>query len=76
MLKLLQTIIAQQEKVAAKVLASADDLYRFAGGDETVPFLKGWRFDLFGQKAQLLRQGKLCLIYRPDKGIIEFKQLS
>lgn len=76
MLKLLLAIVAQQEKVAAKVLASADDLYNFAAGDETVPFLKGWRFDLFGQKAQLLHQGKLCLIYRPDKGIIEFKQLS
>lgn len=76
MLKLLLTIVAQQEKVAAKVVASADDLYDFAAGDETVPFLKGWRFELFGQKAQSLRQGKLALIYRADKGIVEFKMLD
>lgn len=76
MLKLLLTIVAQQEKVAAKVVASADDLYDFAAGDETVPFLKGWRFELFGQKAQSLRQGKLALSYRADKGIVEFKMLD
>ncbi len=76
MLKLLLTIIAQQEKVAAKVLASSDDLYDYAADDETVPFLKGWRFELFGQKAQLLKQGKLCLTYRADKGVVEFKSVN
>lgn len=76
MLKLLLTIVAQQEKVAPKVLASTDDLHDFAADDENVPFLKGWRFDLFGQKATLLKQGKLCLSYRADKGIIEFNSLG
>lgn len=76
MLKLLLIIVSQQERVASRVLASSDDLHNFAADDENVPFLKGWRFDLFGQKAVQLKQGKLCLTYRADKGMIEFKTVN
>ena len=53
---------AERHGVAAKVIATVDDLDRIAADDEAdVPAMKGWRRELFGEKALALKHGKLAL---------------
>ena len=53
---------AEKNGVAAKVLATVDDLERIAeSGEADVPALKGWRREMFGEKALALKDGKLAL---------------
>ena len=53
---------AEQYGVAAKVIATTDDLERIAGDDDAdVPAMHGWRRELFGEKALALKQGRLSL---------------
>ncbi len=53
---------SERHGVAAKVIATVDDLDRIAADDEAdVPALKGWRRELFGDKALALKHGKLAL---------------
>jgi ribonuclease D len=48
--------------VAAKVIATVDDLDRIAADDAAeVPALSGWRRQLFGEKALALKHGRLAL---------------
>jgi len=44
------------------VIATVDDLEQIAGSDEAdVPALKGWRREMFGEKAIALKHGRLAL---------------
>ena len=53
---------SEQHGVAAKVIATVDDLDRIAADDDAdVPALHGWRRELFGEKALALKHGKLAL---------------
>ena len=62
LLKVLLRMISERHHVAAKVIATVDDLERIAGDDGAkVPALTGWRRDLFGEKALALKHGKLAL---------------
>jgi ribonuclease D len=62
LLKVLLRMISERHHVAAKVIATVDDLERIAGDDEAdVPALNGWRRELFGEKALALKHGKLAL---------------
>ncbi|MBV8793110.1 MAG: ribonuclease D [Pseudolabrys sp.] len=62
LLKVLLRMTAERHGVAAKVIATVDDLDRIAADDEAdVPALKGWRRELFGDKALALKHGKLSL---------------
>jgi ribonuclease D len=62
LLKVLLRMISERHHVAAKVIATVDDLERIAGDDEAdVPALTGWRRELFGEKALALKHGKLAL---------------
>jgi ribonuclease D len=67
LLKVLLRMIAEQHGVAAKIIATTDDLERIATDDgANVPCLGGWRRELFGEKALALKHGKLALAI--DKG--------
>ena len=67
LLKVLLRMTAESHAVAAKVIATVDELDRIAADDEAdVPALKGWRRELFGEKALALKHGKLALAV--DKG--------
>ena len=62
LLKVLLRMISERHHVAAKVIATVDDLERIAGDDHAdVPALNGWRRELFGEKALALKHGKLSL---------------
>ena len=62
LLKVLLRMTSERHGVAAKVIATVDDLDRIAADDEAdVPSLKGWRRELFGDKALALKHGKLAL---------------
>ena len=54
--------VAEKQGVAAKMIATADELDLLAGDDNAdVPALKGWRRELFGAKALQLKHGRLAL---------------
>src|SRR6266496_2045523 len=62
LLKVLLRMTSERHAVAAKVIATVDDLERIATDDAAdVAALKGWRRELFGEKALALKQGRLAL---------------
>lgn len=68
LLKVLLRMIAERHHVAAKVIATVDDLERIAANDHAdVPALSGWRRELFGEKALALKRGKLALAIEKGK---------
>lgn len=62
LLKVLLRMTSERHAVASKVIATVDDLERIAADDNAdVPALKGWRRELFGEKALALKAGRLAL---------------
>jgi ribonuclease D len=62
LLKVLLRMTSERHGVAAKVIATTDDLERIADDDDAgVPALSGWRRELFGEKALALKHGRLVL---------------
>ncbi|HXX06853.1 MAG TPA: ribonuclease D [Pseudolabrys sp.] len=62
LLKVLLRMTAERHGVAAKVIATVDDLDRIAADDEAdIPAMRGWRRELFGEKALALKHGRLAL---------------
>jgi ribonuclease D len=67
LLKVLLRMTSERHAVAAKVIATTDDLDRIAADDNAdVAALKGWRRELFGERALALKHGQLALAV--DKG--------
>ncbi len=68
LLKVLLRMISERHHVAAKVIATVDDLERIAADDGAdVAALTGWRRELFGDKALALKHGKLALAIEKGK---------
>ncbi|MDQ0315729.1 ribonuclease D [Amorphus orientalis] len=64
LLKVLLKKVAEANGVAAKVIATSDDLERIAAGEtDGIPALTGWRRELFGNQALALREGRLALSF-------------
>lgn len=63
LLKVLLRMVAENEGVATKVLASSDDIDRIAAEGEAadVAALHGWRREVFGDKALSLVRGEIAL---------------
>ena len=62
LLKVLLRMTSEQHGVAAKVIATMDDLDRIVADDVAdVPALAGWRRKLFGEQALALKHGRLAL---------------
>lgn len=62
LLKVLLKMVAEKQAVAAKVIATSEDLDAIAENDNAdVLALQGWRRELFGEKALALKHGKLAL---------------
>lgn len=68
LLKVLLRQVSDEHDVAAKLIASSDDLEALAAEDEPdVKPLKGWRRQLFGETALALKRGELALIVKNKK---------
>src|SRR5579871_433737 len=62
LLKVLLRMTSEQHGVAAKVIATVEDLERIALDDRAdVPALHGWRREMFGEQAIALKRGRLAL---------------
>ncbi len=62
LLKVLLKMIAEDNGVASRIIATVDDLEKIACDDNAdVAALRGWRRELFGEKALALKRGELAL---------------
>lgn len=63
LLRVLLKMVAENQNVAAKVIASSDDLDQIAidGDAAEVAALSGWRREIFGEQALKLVRGELAL---------------
>lgn len=69
MLKVLLKVTVEKYGVAAKIIATVDDLEKIAADDNAdVSALKGWRKELFGTQALDLKNGRIALGYK-DKSV-------
>ncbi len=70
LLKVLLRQVSDETGVAAKLIATADDLEAIAADDDTdTQTLKGWRRAIFGEKALKLKAGRLALAVERNKVI-------
>ena len=68
LLKTLLKVVAEQNSVAGKVIATVDDLEKIAADDNAdVEALKGWRYELFGKQALELKRGEIALGFEDRK---------
>lgn len=75
MLKLFLKVVADQEGVAARLIATVPDLEQLAADDEAdIPALKGWRRQVFGAEAIRLKHGELALVL--ENGRVEAVELE
>lgn len=65
LLKVLLKHVCEEANVVPRLVANAADIERIARGDDPkgIPAMKGWRRDVFGQKAEALLNGKLALSF-------------
>ena len=62
LLRVLLKHVTEEHEVASRLIASADDLEKLALDDKAdIPALSGWRYEIFGQLALELKQGRLAL---------------
>ena len=65
LLKVLLKQVSEEHGVAAKLIATTDDLEILASEvAPDVPSMKGWRKQLFGDKAMALKRGELALVVK------------
>ncbi|GGB43239.1 ribonuclease D [Roseibium aquae] len=65
LLKVLLKMVSETHGVAAKVIATVEDLEKIAADDTAdVAALKGWRRELFGEVALKLKRGDVALAFR------------
>jgi ribonuclease D len=71
LLKVLLRQASEESGVAARMIATTDDLEAIARSDRAqVPALQGWRRKLFGARALELKHGKLALTVEHGKVVM------
>jgi ribonuclease D len=70
LLKTLLDIKSQEHNVAPIMIASVKDLIKFVSGDQNVKFLRGWRWEIFGNTVRDLMDGKIKLGIKENKVIL------
>ena len=71
LLKTLLRLRAESAGVAPRLIANADDIERLAvEDDEGVAALAGWRAEVFGNDAKLLRQGDLAIALEKGEAVV------
>ncbi|WP_224702437.1 ribonuclease D [Devosia aquimaris] len=73
LIRVLLKSVAEEHGVAARILATSDDIDALVLDDEAdVPALHGWRRKLFGDKALAIKHGRIGLA-ATRKGIVQFE---
>ena len=67
LLRVLLKSCSENTGVASKLIATAGDLDALAAGDRNIDALNGWRFEVFGQSALQLCDGKIGLSVKGSK---------
>ncbi len=68
LMKVLLKLVSENEGVAAKIIATVDDLEDIASNDSAdVAALKGWRRELFGELALKVKRGEIALTFDGKK---------
>ncbi|HVZ69471.1 MAG TPA: ribonuclease D [Rhizomicrobium sp.] len=71
LLKTLLRLRAEEARVAPRLIANADDIEKLAAfEDEGVAALHGWREEVFGRDARLLREGKLAIALKNGEAVV------
>lgn len=71
LLKVLLRMQSDEHHVAPKLIASSDDLARIATEKKPdVPAMQGWRYEVFGQYAEALKEGKVALSAKGSRMIM------
>ncbi|MCV0426344.1 MAG: ribonuclease D [Roseibium sp.] len=74
LLKVLLKLVSEANGVAAKVIATVDDLEKIAADDGAdVAAMKGWRRELFGETALKLKRGEVALAFQ-NRQIVALNQ--
>ena len=76
MLQLLLKVCADVHGIAAPIVAGKEDLEDLALGKTSTPILQGWRFDVFGRRAELLLQGKLKMSLSAKNKQVIFEEVE
>ncbi|MBD3769008.1 MAG: ribonuclease D [Rhodobacterales bacterium] len=65
LLKVLLKHVSDENDVVPRLIANAADIDRIARGEtsEDIPAMNGWRYEMFGRKAQALLSGKLAVSF-------------
>jgi ribonuclease D len=71
LLKTLLRLKSESANVAPRLIANAEDIEKLAAGeDEDVAALHGWRNDVFGKDAVLLRKGDLAIALENGEAVV------
>lgn len=71
-LKIYLKYVAKESKVSVKNIALTKDIERFIRSAQ-VPFMTGWRYEIFGKIAKKILIGEIALIIKNDK--LELKEI-
>lgn len=65
LLKVLLKHVSDEHDVVPRLIANAADIDRIARGDkgDDIPAMQGWRYEMFGRKAEALLSGKLAVSF-------------
>ena len=71
LLKTLLRLKAESAGVAPRLIANAEDIEKLAAGeDDGVAALTGWRGEVFGKDAILLRKGELAIALENGEAVV------
>ncbi|WP_336279345.1 ribonuclease D [Bartonella sp. CB175] len=75
LLKVLLKLVANENGIAPKIIATSNDLEKIANGNtkQNIPAMNGWRYEIFGQKAEQMLKGQIGFYF--SNGKINTKQL-
>ena len=71
-LKIYLKYVAKESKVSVKNIALTKDIEKFIRSAQ-VPFMTGWRYEIFGKIAKKILTGEIALIIKNDK--LELKEI-
>ena len=75
MLKVLLRHISDKNNVAARMIASAGDVEAIAADSNAdVPALKGWRREMFGERALAFKRGELAIALSGEGIVVEERE--